>query len=337
MTTTTDNESEITVVMPVYNAEKTVGAAIESVLRQTYANWKLICVDDGSTDTSLKILQAYEKKDCRITVLTKENGGVASARAMAYEIVDTPFVQSLDADDFFSDDLLANELKWIQKTGADAAAPDFYSVMSNGYIAKWNHDNHLIPGQEMSGNDAFRRVFIQPSMHCNNLWRSQLAKQFATGRIAEAKHLSADEFTKVLMFLNSKKIVISDGHYIYNYVENSVTRKFSIRHLGYLENCKKYIGLIDEYDIDAHTASIIKEYYFRHVLHLQIRLNRDKNQLSKEEYSKMHKALKNEYRNALRFKKDIKFAEKTNAWLYRTFTTNGYLIFALTCFLFAKK
>ncbi|WP_270982694.1 glycosyltransferase family 2 protein [Campylobacter helveticus] len=64
---------QISIIMPCYNSAKWVDKAIESVLNQTYSNWQLICVDDGSSDETLEILQRYANKDDRILVLHKEN------------------------------------------------------------------------------------------------------------------------------------------------------------------------------------------------------------------------------------------------------------------------
>ena len=101
-----NNDSIVTVVMAVYNASKTLHRAIDSLINQTYSNWLLICVNDGSTDNSLEILQQYALNDPRIKVLSQKNGGPAAARAKAYEIVSTPYAIILDSDDTYSSDLL---------------------------------------------------------------------------------------------------------------------------------------------------------------------------------------------------------------------------------------
>ncbi len=94
-----DPRPPVSVIMPVYNAEKYLREAIDSVLSQTFTDFELIAVDDGSTDSSLEILREYEKKDERVRVLTQENTGVAGARNRALQAVNAEFVASLDADD----------------------------------------------------------------------------------------------------------------------------------------------------------------------------------------------------------------------------------------------
>lgn len=87
----------VSIAMPAYNAEKWIGAAIESVLAQTHANWELFVVNDGSTDGTAKVMRAF--KDPRIILLHKENGGIGSARNMALERIKGSFFCCLDADD----------------------------------------------------------------------------------------------------------------------------------------------------------------------------------------------------------------------------------------------
>lgn len=73
---------EISIIMPVYNSEKYLGKCIDSVLSQSFSNFELLLIDDGSTDRSPKVCEEYAKKDSRISVNHKENGGVSSARNM---------------------------------------------------------------------------------------------------------------------------------------------------------------------------------------------------------------------------------------------------------------
>ena len=71
---------DISVIVPVYNVEKYLSECIESILRQTYANYELLLINDGSTDNSLEICRYFEKKDKRVKVISKENGGLSDAR-----------------------------------------------------------------------------------------------------------------------------------------------------------------------------------------------------------------------------------------------------------------
>ena len=91
--------AEISVIIPVYNVEKYLHRCLDCLLNQTFHDWTAICVDDGSSDNSGKILDEYAKKDKRFVVIHKENGGVSNARNIALAKVKTPYVMFCDSDD----------------------------------------------------------------------------------------------------------------------------------------------------------------------------------------------------------------------------------------------
>ena len=74
------NNPLISVIVPVYNIEKYLSACLNSIIRQTYQNLEIICINDGSTDSSAEILQEYAKKDRRIKIISQENAGLSAAR-----------------------------------------------------------------------------------------------------------------------------------------------------------------------------------------------------------------------------------------------------------------
>ena len=94
----------ISVIIPAYNAARTIRRCIQSVLEQTYTEWEMIIVDDGSTDDTLAICQSYD--DSRIRVLHKENGGVSSARNMGLKFAQGDYIAFIDSDDFIEIDYL---------------------------------------------------------------------------------------------------------------------------------------------------------------------------------------------------------------------------------------
>ena len=92
----------ISVIIPVYNAEKFLKSCLDSVVNQTYKNLEIILVDDGSKDNSLEICKQYEKKDKRIKLICKKNGGAASARNLALTIAKGDYITFVDSDDFIN-------------------------------------------------------------------------------------------------------------------------------------------------------------------------------------------------------------------------------------------
>lgn len=97
----------ITVVVPVYNAENYLSECIESIIKQTYKNWELILVNDGSSDSSDTICKKYVTKDERIRYISKENGGVSSARNAGIASAKGNYIAFVDSDDFISEIMLS--------------------------------------------------------------------------------------------------------------------------------------------------------------------------------------------------------------------------------------
>lgn len=93
------NNPFISVIVPVYNVGKYLEECLESLVNQTLENIEIICVNDGSTDNSLNVLNEYRKKDKRITVVNKANGGVSSARNIGLRIARGEYIAFVDADD----------------------------------------------------------------------------------------------------------------------------------------------------------------------------------------------------------------------------------------------
>ena len=97
--------------MPVYNAEPFLDDAILSVMEQSFGDWELICVNDGSTDGSLSKLEAYASKDPRIRVFSKPNGGALNARNYGVRQACSKWLYRMDADDLLSPDLLEEMIR----------------------------------------------------------------------------------------------------------------------------------------------------------------------------------------------------------------------------------
>jgi len=113
------NNPIFTIVLPVYNAETWLPRCLESLRRQTLADFELLAVDDGSTDGSVRILDGLAAADRRIRVIKQENRGAGAARNLGLEGAVGKYVLFLDADDFFEPDLLAKSAAVMEESGAD--------------------------------------------------------------------------------------------------------------------------------------------------------------------------------------------------------------------------
>jgi glycosyltransferase involved in cell wall biosynthesis len=109
---------EISVIMPIYNVERCLARAMDSVLNQTYQNFELICVNDGSSDNSATILADYAARDKRIKVITQKNSGVSVARNNALAVARGRFIYFMDSDDYIHPQLLDAALSAAKKSGA---------------------------------------------------------------------------------------------------------------------------------------------------------------------------------------------------------------------------
>lgn len=111
----------ISVVMPVYNGKEHLAEAIDSILAQTYANFELIMIDDGSTDGSQQILRRYEKLDARVRVIVRENRGLATTLNDSIDIARGAWIARMDQDDIALPHRFERQLKCLERTGADIA------------------------------------------------------------------------------------------------------------------------------------------------------------------------------------------------------------------------
>lgn len=114
-------KAKITVIVPVYNVEEYLASCLDSLVGQTYDNIEIICVNDGSTDGSGAILDDYAKKDRRIRVIKKKNGGLSSARNAALEKCKTEYVMFCDSDDSFDKEMCGKMLEILERDGSDIA------------------------------------------------------------------------------------------------------------------------------------------------------------------------------------------------------------------------
>ena len=126
----------ISVVMPAYNAEQFIAEAIESILNQTYQEFELIVVDDGSTDGTLNIINEYVKKDPRLTLIHNEHGGACKARNDAIKIAKYEWVAPMDADDV----AMPNRLERLMQ----AALADPEVVVWGSYMHQINVEGKII-------------------------------------------------------------------------------------------------------------------------------------------------------------------------------------------------
>lgn len=254
---------QVTVLMPVYNAEQFLHDSIGSLLMQTCKDWKLICIDDGSTDSSLQILKAYEANDNRIKVLIQKNAGPAVARARAIEIADTEYVSILDSDDAYTPDYIEKMLIRAKETNADSIVPDVEFGYGNTQklpnIFKANHLNSQMLIED--GEQAFSMT-IPWKLHGWQMIRTSLAKQYYTISNVSYSKFNSDEYITRLLYLKSKKVALCNAIYLYRIGEGSITRTISLKKMDYLITIDKLIKLIKQENIQKNILlNLYNDYY----------------------------------------------------------------------------
>lgn len=122
--------SLVTFILPVYNAENTLRRCLDSILKQTYCDYEVIIVDDGSIDNSGKICDSYSLNDNRFRVVHKENAGVASARQLGVSLATGEYVIHIDSDDWIESNMLSDMMNEI--SDADILVSDYYYNTKHG-------------------------------------------------------------------------------------------------------------------------------------------------------------------------------------------------------------
>ena len=158
---------KVSVIVPVYNIEKHLRQCLDSILAQTLEEIEVICVDDGSSDTSLDILREYEKADPRVQVVTQANAGAGAARNRGLDLASGDYLSFLDSDDFFEPEMLKKAYEKAVETKAQITvfrSDQYYEDTEEFVPVSWTiHEKHLPPYRPMnqrSFTDNVFRVFV---------------------------------------------------------------------------------------------------------------------------------------------------------------------------------
>lgn len=218
----------ISVIMPVYNVEKYLAESIDSVLNQSYENFELILVDDGSTDGSSKICDEYKNKDQRIIVIHKKNGGLSSARNAGIDICKGNYIFFIDSDDTIPFNAL--ELLWnkIRETESDLCVGNFYHGDTK--------EVEKLPLECMSGKKALENIYNYNGCFIvawNKLYDKKIFDnlRYPLGKIHE------DDFiAHIILHKASKVAFVNEAIYNYRVIQGSIMNsKMKIGHLDSIE------------------------------------------------------------------------------------------------------
>ena len=135
---------QISIVIPVYNIEKYIVECLDSILNQTFTDYEVICVNDGSKDSSLNILNAYAEQDSRIKVISQKNGGSGTARNNGLSLAKGKYVQFLDGDDYFEPEMLEKLYNLAENYNAEISVCSSRKVDDSGNITESRNPNSPI-------------------------------------------------------------------------------------------------------------------------------------------------------------------------------------------------
>lgn len=209
---------KVSVIIPVYNVEKYLHQCLESVARQTLADIEVICVDDGSTDNSFKIVQEFAAKDSRFIAVSQANGGAGAARNNGLRRARGKYLSFLDSDDFFDEHMLEEAYSCAEEHKADFVVfqSDQYNEDTNDFKdVAWTLRYAEIPPyqpfsrREMTDNIfkvfvgwAWDKLYNREFVLNNNLWfqeqRTSNDMLFVFSAVAVAKRIACVEKGKIL-------------------------------------------------------------------------------------------------------------------------------------------
>ncbi len=202
---------EISVIVPIYKVEAFMHKCVDSILRQTFTDFELILVDDGSPDNCGALCDAYAKKDGRVRVIHKKNGGLSDARNAGIEIAEGKYIAFVDSDDWVSDTFLSVMHDEAVRTDADIVAVNFHKV----------YDDRSDPPQEIkpsvcTGTQSMERLYANESIYiniaCNKLYKRALFDNicYPVGRLHE------DGLTTYKLLYQAKKVsLLQEDLYCY--------------------------------------------------------------------------------------------------------------------------
>lgn len=207
---------KVSVIIAIYNTEKFLRQCLESIANQTLKDIEIICVNDGSTDSSLLIAEEFAKSDKRFRVFTKENGEMcaASARNYGIERAQGKYISILDSDDFFKEDMLEKAFDRAECTGSDLVIFGAYEYDEKSKVVYKAHHilkEELVPSKEIfSYKDCPDKIYqLTPGMSWNKLYKREFVEK---RNLRFRKIRCADDvyFTYAHMVLAEKIVVLKE-------------------------------------------------------------------------------------------------------------------------------
>ena len=252
----------ISIIVPVYNAEKYLKKCIESILEQTYTNLEIILINDGSKDTSKIICDEFAKKDDRIVVIHKENEGVGRARNDGLDRATGKYIAFVDSDDYIEKNAIEILYNTLIEKKVDCVKGNYDIITSTGV----NQNTELKLDKKYEDDEIKEFVYHLLSERVRSfLWLLLIKKEYIKDRFNEELFLYED-VNFYLSFLGNIRSIYVFSEVIYHYVitENSLSRDTN-KMYSKIENLKLANIILKEtlskydFDSDENKGGFIKE------------------------------------------------------------------------------
>lgn len=246
----------ISIIVPVFNNENYLCECINSIISQTYKNWELILVDDGSTDSSKKICDHYANNDNRINVIHKNNSGVSDSRNKGLDISHGDYVIFLDSDDYWCDSTILEKMITL-------AEEYNLDIVRGGYKEVDEHNNVLYVSNKSYkiSNKVVNSLFFLENIISGEyfLWLC-LIKKDRIGNIRfnkNHKYLEDVEFYLNILMNDLRCMALSEIFYTYRKQSNSVTMNFNPNFWGDILDIVRLCFKLSDNTLDKNMKSFL--------------------------------------------------------------------------------
>jgi len=222
-------EDLISIIIPIYNAEKYLKDCLNTVINQTYKNIEIILINDGSTDNSINIIKEYQQKDNRIVVIDRKNKGVLYSRVEGLKIAKGKYVTYIDSDDWVEKNIIEILYNKINKYNADVIKCQFSNNEENITNGNFNIKQELFIKKENFEPAFFDMFFVNMNIH--NVWCQMFKRELIYSNIENIDtniSMGDDLEINIQLYKNINSILfIPNVLYHYRYNDNGITKTFN--------------------------------------------------------------------------------------------------------------
>ena len=265
---------KVSVIVAAYNIQDYIVKCLKSIANQTYKNFEVIVVDDGSSDNTGKLADEFAENDKRFIVIHKENGGVSSARNRGIDIASGDFIGFVDGDDIIEDDMYEMLVNNAIKYNADISHCGYKLVENNKETLFYGTEKLIIQDRKKGLLDLFEGTLIEPSL-CNKIFKNNIVGDI---RLNESISINEDLYFNVLLFNKSNKSIFEDKTK-YNYMkrEGSATTSSSNDLRRITDPLKVYNMIVDLYKNDTEILPYAKKMELERNINIYNLLTLEKN------------------------------------------------------------